>query len=334
MSELPDEFRAFVAEKVDERVDRGVRRLTPADLPAGEVTVRVRWSSVNYKDGLATIHNGRVARVSPLVPGIDLAGEVVTSDDPAIEPGTEVLAHGYDLGVGRQGGFAEYNRLPAGWVVPLPDGLAARDAMTIGTAGFTAGLSVARLEAHGLGPSSGPVLVTGASGGVGRMAVAILLERGYETWAATGKPQVHDDLLALGVAGILGRDEVVAESSRPLEPERWAAAVDCVGGATLPYLLRTLRYGGAIAASGNTGGAAFSTTVFPFILRGAALLGVDSAALPIAERRSLWERLATDLRPRGLGDRVTEIGLEELPAALDGILAGQAHGRWLVRVAG
>ena len=334
MSELPDEFRAFVAEKVDERVDRGVRRLTPADLPAGEVTVRVRWSSVNYKDGLATIPNGRVARVSPLVPGIDLAGEVVTSDDPAIEPGTEVLAHGYDLGVGRQGGFAEYNRLPAGWVVPLPDGLAARDAMTIGTAGFTAGLSVARLEAHGLGPSSGPVLVTGASGGVGRMAVAILLERGYETWASTGKPQVHDDLLALGVAGILGRDEVVAESSRPLEPERWAAAVDCVGGATLPYLLRTLRYGGAIAASGNTGGAAFSTTVFPFILRGAALLGVDSAALPIAERRSLWERLATDLRPRGLGDRVTEIGLEELPAALDGILAGQAHGRWLVRVAG
>ena len=334
MSELPDEFRAFVAEKVDERVDRGVRRLTPADLPAGEVTVRVRWSSVNYKDGLATIPNGRVARVSPLVPGIDLAGEVVTSDDPAIEPGTEVLAHGYDLGVGRQGGFAEYNRLPAGWIVPLPDGLAARDAMTIGTAGFTAGLSVARLEAHGLGPSSGPVLVTGASGGVGRMAVAILLERGYETWAATGKPQVHDDLLALGVAGILGRDEVVAESSRPLEPERWAAAVDCVGGATLPYLLRTLRYGGAIAASGNTGGAAFSTTVFPFILRGAALLGVDSAALPIAERRSLWERLATDLRPRGLGDRVTEIGLEELPAALDGILAGQAHGRWLVRVAG
>ena len=334
MSELPDGFRAFVAEKVDERVDRGVRRLTPADLPAGEVTVRVRWSSVNYKDGLATIHNGRVARVSPLVPGIDLAGEVVTSDDPAIEPGTEVLAHGYDLGVGRQGGFAEYNRLPAGWIVPLPDGLAARDAMTIGTAGFTAGLSVARLEAHGLGPSSGPVLVTGASGGVGRMAVAILLERGYETWAATGKPQVHDDLLALGVAGILGRDEVVAESSRPLEPERWAAAVDCVGGATLPYLLRTLRYGGAIAASGNTGGAAFSTTVFPFILRGAALLGVDSAALPIAERRSLWERLATDLRPRGLGDRVTEIGLEELPAALDGILAGQAHGRWLVRVAG
>ena len=334
MSELPAEFRAFVAEKVEDRVERGVRTLAPADLPPGDVTIRVQWSSVNYKDGLATIPNGRVARVNPLVPGIDLAGEVVASNDPGIEPGQAVLAHGYDLGVGHQGGFAEYNRLPAGWIVPLPDGLSAREAMTIGTAGFTAGLSVARLEAGGLSPSDGPVLVTGASGGVGRTAIAILLERGYETWASTGKPQVHDDLLALGVAGIIGRDEVTAESARPLETERWAAAVDCVGGATLPYLLRTLRYGGAIAASGNTGGAAFATTVFPFILRGAALLGIDSAALPIAERRSLWERLATDLRPRGLGDRVTEIGLEELPAALDGILAGQAHGRWLVRVAG
>jgi acrylyl-CoA reductase (NADPH) len=334
VSELPAGFRAFVAEKVDDRVERGVRRLTPADLPAGEVTVRVDWSSVNYKDGLATIPAGRVARINPLVPGIDLAGVVVASDDPAFERGSPVLAHGYELGVAHQGGFAEYNRLPADWLVPLPEGLSAREAMMIGTAGFTAGLSVARLEARGLSPSLGPVLVTGASGGVGRMAVGILLERGYETWASTGKPAVHDDLLALGVSGILPRDEVTAESARPLEPERWAAAVDCVGGATLPYLLRTLRYGGAVAASGNTGGAAFSTTVFPFILRGAALLGVDSAALPIIERRALWERLATDLRPRSLGDRVTEVGLEELPAALDGILAGRAHGRWLVRVAG
>jgi putative YhdH/YhfP family quinone oxidoreductase len=164
------------------------------------------------------------------------------------------------------------------------------------------------------------------------MAVAILLDRGYETWASTGKPAAHDDLLALGVSGILPREEVIAESSRPLESERWAAAVDCVGGATLPYLLRTLRYGGAVAASGNTGGAAFSTTVYPFILRSVALIGVDSAALPIAERRVMWERLATDLRPRGLGDRVSEVTLEGLPDALDRILAGQAHGRWLVRV--
>lgn len=323
-----------MAERLDDRVERGVRMFPAADLPPGEVTVRVQWSSVNYKDGLATIPNGRVARINPLIPGIDLAGEVITSDDPEIEVGCPVLAHGYELGVARHGGFAEYNRLPAGWVVALPDGLNAREAMTIGTAGFTAALSIARLEARGLSPSDGPVLVTGASGGVGRTATAILLERGYETWASTGKPEAHEDLQALGVAGILSREEVVAESPRPLDSERWAAAVDCVGGATLPYLLRTLRYGGAIAASGNTGGAAFATTVFPFILRGAALIGIDSAALPIAERHSIWERLATDLRPRALGDRVTEVTLEELPDALDGILAGRAHGRWIVRVAG
>jgi acrylyl-CoA reductase (NADPH) len=326
------EFRAFVAERVDDRVERGVRMFAAADLPPGEVSVRVAWSSVNYKDGLATVLNGRVARIDPLIPGIDLAGEVIASDDPEIEVGSQVLAHGYELGVARHGGYAEYNRLPAGWVVPLPDGLTARDAMTIGTAGFTAGLSIARLEGRGLSPSLGPVLVTGATGGVGRTAIAILLERGYETWASTGKAAAHEDLVALGVAGILSREEVTAESPRPLESERWAAAVDCVGGATLPYLLRTLRYGGAVAASGNTGGAAFATTVYPFILRGATLIGIDSAALPIVERRSLWERLATDLRPRALGDRVTEVTLEGLPEALDGILAGRAHGRWVVRV--
>ena len=332
MSELPAEFQAFVAEAIGERVERGVRRLPIADLPPGDVTVRVSWSSVNYKDALATIPKGRVARMNPLIPGIDLAGEVVASDDPSIEVGSPVLAHGYDLGVSRQGGYAEYNRLPAGWIVPMPEGLSEREAMAIGTAGFTAALSVARLEARGLAPANGPVLVTGASGGVGRHAVAILLERGYETWASTGKSSVHDDLLGLGVSGILSREEVVADSARPLESERWAAAVDCVGGATLPYLLRTLRYGGAVAASGNTGGASFSTTVFPFILRGVALLGVDSAAVPIDERRALWERLASDLRPRALGERLTEVSLEDLPGALDAILAGQAHGRWVVRV--
>ena len=334
MTQLPAEFRAFVAERFDDRVERGVRAFRAADLAPGEVTVRINWSSVNYKDGLATIANGRVARISPLIPGIDLAGEVIASDDPEIAPGSPVLAHGYDLGVSRHGGFAEYSRLPAAWVVPLPEGLTAREAMTIGTAGFTAALSIARLEAQGLSPADGPVLVTGATGGVGRTAVAVLLERGYETWASTGKAAAHEDLVALGVAGILSREEVLADSPKPLESERWAGAVDCVGGASLPYLLRTLRYGGAVAASGNTGGASFSTSVFPFILRGVSLIGIDSALVPIAERRSLWERLATDLRPRGLGDRITEVPLAGLPQALDGILAGQAHGRWIVRVAG
>ncbi|MFZ5855065.1 MAG: acryloyl-CoA reductase [Chloroflexota bacterium] len=333
MSAIPETFRAFVAEKTADGVERGVRPFAAADLPAGEVEVRIAWSSVNYKDALATIPDGKVARISPLIPGIDLAGEVVASDEPSIPVGSSVLAHGYELGVSRHGGYAEYARVPAGWVVPLPAGLTTREAMAIGTAGFTAARSVVELEKRGLTPASGPVLVTGATGGVGRTAIAILVPRGYEVWAVTGKPEAHDELRALGVAGILGREEVAAEG-RPLEAERWAAAVDSVGAATLPYILRTLRYGGAVAASGNTSGPALATTVFPFILRGVALLGIDSAAVPIEERRRLWERLATDLRPRGLGEAVTEVDLEHLEQALDGILAGKARGRWIVRLGG
>ena len=334
MPDVPAQFRAFVVEKVEDRVVRGLRAMSLADLPPGEVVVRVAWSSVNYKDGLATIATGKVARISPLVPGIDLAGEVVASEDPTIAVGSEVLAHGYELGVSRHGGYAEYARVPAGWIVPLPVGLTVREAMIVGTAGFTAARSVVQLEARGLVPADGPVLVTGATGGVGRTALAILVERGYEVWASTGKAEAHEELLALGAAGILSRDEVSAESPRPLESERWAAAVDSVGAATLPYLLRTLRWGGAVAASGNTSGAPFSTTVFPFILRGVALLGIDSAQVPIEERRRLWDRIASDLRPRGLGDSVTEVTLDDLESALDGILAGQARGRWIVRVGG
>jgi putative YhdH/YhfP family quinone oxidoreductase len=333
MTPIPETFRAFVAEKAGDRVDRGVRSFAAADLPGGDVEVRVGWSSVNYKDALATIANGKVARISPLIPGIDLAGEVVASDDRSIAVGSLVLAHGYELGVSRHGGYGEYARVPAGWVVPLPEALSVRESMAIGTAGFTAARSVAQLEERGLVPGAGPVLVTGATGGVGRTAVAILVERGYEVWAVTGKPEAHDELRALGVAGILGRDEVAAEG-RPLESERWAGAVDSVGATTLPYILRTLRIGGAVAASGNTSGPALATTVFPFILRGVALLGIDSVNVPIDERRQLWERLAGDLRPRGLGDAVTELTLDELEPALDAILAGRARGRWVVRVGG
>ena len=220
---IPDQFRAFVAEKVDERVERGVRTVAAADLPTGEVEVQVSWSSVNYKDALATIPTGKVARISPLIPGIDLAGTVVASSDASIATGSQVIAHGYELGVARHGGFAQYARVPAGWIVPLPDGLTAREAMVVGTAGFTAALSVARLEAHGLSTEAGPVLVTGASGGVGRTALAILVERGYEAWAATGKADAHDDLLALGAAGVLDREDVSAES--PARSRRSAGRV-------------------------------------------------------------------------------------------------------------
>ena len=333
MGDIPDTFRAYVAEKTDGRVERGVRSFAASGLPAGEVGIRVGWSSVNYKDGLATRAGGRVARIDLLIPGIDLAGEVVASSDPAFSVGDQVLAQGYDLGVSRHGGYSEYQRVPAGWVVPLPPGLSARDAMAIGTAGFTAAMSVAALEDRGLNPDDGPVLVTGASGGVGGTALAILADRGYEVWAVTGKPDESERLTGLGATGILARDDIAIEG-KPLESERWAGAVDAVGGATLPYILRTLRTGGAVAASGNAGGVRLETTVFPFILRGVALLGMNVDTVPIARRRVLWDRLATDLRPRELGRHVTEVDLEGLDEALDGIVAGTARGRWIVRVAG
>ncbi len=331
-SAFPATFPAYVAERDGDDVRRGVQDFAAADLPAGEVLVAVEWSSVNYKDALATIPDGKVARISPLIPGIDLAGIVVSSDDPAIRPGDAVIAHGYDLGVGRHGGFAAYERVPAEWVVPLPAGLTTRESMAIGTAGFTAAMSVIALEARGLEPDLGPVLVTGATGGVGSTAVAILAERGYEVWAATGKPSEEGYLRGLGAAGLVPREECTAESARPLESERWAGAVDAVGGATLPYVLRTLRRGASVASSGNVGGPSFSTTVFPFILRGNALLGIDSVVVPIADRRRIWSRLATDLRPRALAESATEVTLETLDGALDDILAGRARGRWIVRL--
>ncbi len=335
MTAIPATFRAYVAEKLERdgapAVERGVREFAETDLPPGEVEIRVTWSSVNYKDGLATRPDGKVARISPLIPGIDLAGEVVASDDPEIAVGTDVVAHGYELGVSRHGGYAQYQRVPAGWVVPLAPGFTPRDAMAIGTAGFTAAMSVVALEDRGLKPANGPVLVTGASGGVGGTALAILAERGYEVWAATGKPDEAERLTALGAAGILTRDEVTAEG-KPLETERWAGAVDSVGGATLPYVLRTLKTGAAAATSGNAGGPKLETTVFPFILRGVALLGMDSVTMAIERRRRIWDRLATDLRPRELGVHCQEVTLDTLEPALDGIVGGLARGRWIVRI--
>ena len=336
MSAIPPTFRAYVVEThKDEdgsiRGERGVREFAAADLPEGEVDIRVGWSSVNFKDGLAVRPDGKVARISPLIPGIDLAGEVVASADPSIRVGSAVLAHGYDLGVSRHGGYAEYQRVPAGWVVPLEPGLSPRDAMAIGTAGFTAGMSVVALEERGLTPDDGPVLVTGASGGVGGTALAILADRGYEVWASTGKEEERERLTTLGAAGFLTREEVAAEG-KPLESERWSGAVDAVGAASLPYVLRTLKRGAAVASSGNASGPALTTTVFPFILRGVALLGMDSVTVPIARRRHIWDRLATDLRPRSLGEQCREVTLDTLDEALDGIVAGDARGRWVVRV--
>jgi acrylyl-CoA reductase (NADPH) len=331
---MTDAFRAFVVRHEDEGSTPGVETLRVEDLPAGDVTVRVEWSSVNYKDGLAASPKGRVARISPLVPGIDLAGTVEASDSPDFSPGDRVVANGYDLGVSHHGGYGELARLPADWVVPLPDGLDAREAMALGTAGYTAALSLLEIEARGIEPSSGPVLVLGASGGVGSTAVGILAHRGHEVWASTGKPDEADNLRSLGAHEVVSREETSAESNRPLESERWAACVDPVGGASLAYALRTLRDRGAVAASGVTGGADVHTTVFPFILRGAALIGVESSRTPIDERREVWRRLGGDLKPDRL-DLIArrEVGLDELPGAFEDILGGRNRGRTLVRVA-
>ena len=328
MAELPDEIRAFVAEKGDDGVDRGLRTLAAGDLGDGDVVVRVDCSSVNYKDALATIPKGQVARISPLVPGVDLAGTVVEGPGE----GSGVLVHGYDLGVAHHGGYAQYARVPAEWVVPLPEGMSAKQAMAIGTAGFTAALAIARLERHGVRPGDGPVLVTGATGGVGSTAVSILAARGHEVVASTGK-DARAYLESLGAAEVIGREDV-ASDGKPLGKQRWAAAVDSVGGAVLAGLFPQIRYGGAVAATGLTAGVKVETTVMPFILRSVALLGIDSVQTPMEERAEIWRRLADDLRPPQLDDTIArEISLEEIEPALDAILQGGLTGRTVVRIA-
>jgi acrylyl-CoA reductase (NADPH) len=331
---VPDEFPAFLATKRDDAVDRGPATLAAADLPEGEVTIRVDWSSINYKDALATIPKGQVAQISPLVPGVDLAGEVVASDEAqAIPVGTQAVVTGYDLGVAHHGGWARYARVPAAWVVALAEGLTPREAMALGTAGLTAGMSIHALEAHGLSAGDGPVLVLGASGGVGSTAVGALATAGYEVHAATGKAAEHEYLKGLGAAEILDRDEVTAESNRPLERQRWAACVDPIGGAGTAYALRTTRYGGAIALSGLTAGTKLDATVLPFVLRGVSLLGIDSVQASADLRQAVWKRLATDLRPRGLDDAIArEVDLEGIEPVLDALLKGQAVGRTVVRL--
>jgi acrylyl-CoA reductase (NADPH) len=332
---MSESFRALVVRQADGQTQLNLESWTEDQLLPGEVTIRVAYSSVNYKDGLASIPDGKVARRYPLIPGIDLAGEVIASTSPRVKVGEAVIVHGYELGVSHHGGYAERARVPADWVVPLPAGLTLRQAMAIGTAGYTAALSIERLEHLGLRPDQGPVIVTGATGGVGSTAVAILARRGYHVVASTGSTDRHDYLRALGAREILDRAETSAESNRPLEKMRWAGAVDAVGGATTAYLLRTAQYGASIALSGNVGGAALHTTVFPFILRGVNLLGIDSVAQPLDQRIALWQRLATDLRPPQLEESIAhEITLEETPTALAQILQGAIDGRVIVRIGG
>jgi putative YhdH/YhfP family quinone oxidoreductase len=329
-----DTFQALVARQDEDRITTSVETLSPSDLPPGEVTIRVLYSSVNFKDALAVTPGGGVVRNYPIVPGIDLAGEVVDSQSPDFAPGDAVVAHGYQIGTGHHGGYAEYARLPADQVVAL-GALSPRDAAAIGTAGFTAAMSVGALVDWGIAPDAGPIVVTGATGGVGSVSVDLLAAAGYQVVASTGKSEAAERLKALGAAEVIGRLPADPDAKpRPLAKTRWAGAVDCVGGATLADVLSAVDYRGAVAASGLTGGAGLHTTVMPFILRGVALLGIDSVQLPIAPRRELWARLGDSLRPRHLGDITTEVDVKDVASVIDQVRAGAFSGRAVVRVAG
>jgi acrylyl-CoA reductase (NADPH) len=329
-----EEFAAIVVDEADGRVTAQLRQIERSQLPPGDVLVRVRYSSVNYKDGLALMGQGRVIRQYPGIPGIDLAGRVEESTSDQFAPGDEVVMTGCGPGETRWGGYAELARVNAKWLVPLPEGMTARQAMGVGTAGFTAMMSVMALEAHGLTPGGRPVVVTGASGGVGSVAVALLARLGYEVTASTGRAETHDYLRTLGAHTIIDRAELAAPSTRPLESERWAGAVDSVGGATLAGVIRTLQIGASVAACGIAGGAEVPTSVQPFILRGVSLLGIDSLRVPQARRREVWARLRRDLPLDLLEGMLRVVPLAEVVAVAPRILGGQVRGRTVVEVGG
>jgi acrylyl-CoA reductase (NADPH) len=323
-------FKALVLHQEDQQTVARLQTLTDAELPAEEVLVAVAYSSLNYKDGLAVTGKGKIVRQFPLVPGIDLAGTVLESTAPEYRPGDPVILTGWSVGERYWGGYAQRARVRAAWLVPLPDGMTAWQAMAIGTAGFTAMLCVLALESAGVTPAADkPVLVTGASGGVGSVAVTLLARRGYRVTAVTGRPESHEYLRGLGATEIRDRAELAAPA-RPLEAQRWSGAVDTVGGAVLARVLAEMDYGGSVAACGLAGGAELSTTVMPFILRGVKLLGVDSVMCPLPQRRQAWERLGQELPVERLKAVSRTVGLEKIPALAEAILAGQVRGRVVV----
>jgi acrylyl-CoA reductase (NADPH) len=328
---VPQTFRAFrIHAEGGHRA--GIETLTLADVSPGEVVVRAAWSSVNYKDALAGTGTGKILRRSPLVGGIDVAGHVLSSTDPRFREGDAVLCTGSGLSETRDGGYSEIVRLPAEWTIPLPAGLDLREAMVLGTAGFTAGLSLLRMEQNGQHPAMGPVVVTGATGGVGSLAIDILVRAGYEVHAISGKPEHAGFLRALGATEVLPR-EALAGATRPLENARWAGAIDNVGDPALAALTRLVQPYGNIASCGLAGGATLSTTVMPFIIRGVSLLGIASAGTARPQREQVWERLAGAWKPAHLAAIATrETTLDGLPAVFPGMLAGGSFGRTVVRL--
>ena len=332
---MKEQFQAYVIRKDDqEKVTANIELLKKEDLPNGDVTVQVHYSSVNYKDGLASIEKGGVVRNYPMVPGIDLVGTVEESVSGRFAPGDRVINTGFESGVAHYGGYSVYARLRSEWLVALPQGLSAKEAMAIGTAGFTAALSVDALLQAGITPEAGKILVTGATGGVGSMAIAILSKLGFQVTASTGKKQQEESLLrSLGAVEVITREEADAPVRGAMGKQVWAGIVDPTAGPALAERLKLVQYGGAVAVSGLTGGNDFESTVFPFILRGIQLIGIDSVYCPMERRERIWNLLGGDWKPdRALALGVKEITMEQLPDTLSNILQGGAVGRTVVRV--
>jgi putative YhdH/YhfP family quinone oxidoreductase len=323
--------RAFRIFNEDNRVFGRLVEVAEEELGSGEVAIRTAYSSVNFKDALAATGAAKIIRKFPLVGGIDAAGTVISSDDARFKSGDEVVCTSYDMGVAHDGGYAGICRVPADWVVPLPEGLTLFEAMALGTAGYTAGLAIELLELNGMHPANGRVLVNGATGGVASLAIDMLAAKGYRITAVTDKDAEHAFLKRIGAAEVLARGSIDL-GSRPLEKAQWAAAFDSVGGEQLAWLTRTMQPGGLIASFGNAGGIELKTTVLPFILRGVRLIGVDSAQTPMPLRRKVWGRLASDLKPRHLADIAHTITLEDLPEYFTRMLRGQTRGRAVVRI--
>ncbi len=326
-----DPFTAYRIFNEDRNTVARFVECQPDELDAGEVLVRVQYSSINYKDALAATGAGKVVRRFPVIGGIDLSGVVVASTDPRFRQHDAVLATGYELGVSHDGGYAEYAQVPAAWLLPLPNGLSAFDVMALGTAGFTAALAITRMEMNGLAPANGPVLVTGASGGVGSIAVDLLAGLGYDVSALTGKATEHAALRALGANKILDRNTVTC-GTHALEASMWAGAIDSLGGEWLAWLTRTMHQRGCIASIGMAAGNELATTVMPFILRGVSLLGIDSSQTPMELRRRVWQRLATDMRPRHLVRVAHTVEFSEIPQWFPRYLDGRVTGRTVVRI--
>ena len=328
---MSDAFRAFRVDKTEDRkYPRSIVERETADLPDGELLIDVAYSSLNYKDALSATGNPGVTRNFPHTPGIDAAGVVAESSADAFSPGDEVIAIGFDLGMNTAGGFGQKIRIPAGWAVPMPSGLDLRTSMILGTAGFTAALCVDKLEAAGMSPDGGPVLVTGSTGGVGSVAVKLLAKLGYEVHAVTGKAAQHGFLKGLGVSAIMSREDALAGAERPLGRETWGGVVDTVGGQILVNAVKSLRYGMSLAACGLVASPEIPATVLPFILRHVNLLGVDSVELPLDQKSAIWRKLGADWRLDGLDDLVEPLNLDTLSTAIDRILAGEMVGRGLV----